>query len=175
VAAPCSQWIARSPGRNLHRGRPFTKALAVMISVVPVTIRVGEPMQHRALVGIDQYAQAHPSRSEAIRDALKCGECFVAEVESEAVGYAILNYTFYGFGFIPIIVVAPHRRRLGIASALIREVRVQCRSSKLFTSANASNEAAQSLFRTVGFRRSGTIENLDPGDPEFVYIAEQET
>ncbi len=45
-----------------------------------------------------------------------------------------------------------------------------CRTEKLFTSTNASNGAAQRLFASAGFVRSGQIEHLDEGDPELVYV-----
>lgn len=143
-----------------------------MLIVAPVTVRTGEAADHSALIGVDTYASAHPSRAESLREALSRGECLVAEAEGVAIGYAVLNYTFFGFGFVPLIVVAPSRRRLGVGSALLRKARAQCTSRKLFTSANASNEAAQSLFRAAGFTRSGVIENLDADDPELVYFME---
>ncbi len=70
-----------------------------------------------------------------------------------------------------IVVASPHRRR-GVGLRLLREAEAQCTSRKLFTSANASNEGAQALFRRAGFVRSGIIENLDPGDPEVIYFRE---
>jgi ribosomal protein S18 acetylase RimI-like enzyme len=62
---------------------------------------------------------------------------------------------------------------LGVASALLREIRAHCRTDKLFTSANTSNVAAQSLFKAAGFSRSGVIENLAVGDPELVFMSDK--
>jgi ribosomal protein S18 acetylase RimI-like enzyme len=151
-----------------------TRSLAVMLSVASISVRKAEPSDYLALVGVDQYASSHFERGASINEALAKGECFTAESDGELLGYVVLNYTFFGFGFIPLIVVAqPHRRR-GIGMRLLREARSQCTSRKLFTSANASNVAAQSVFRRAGFVRSGVIENLDAGDPDIVYFVDSE-
>ncbi len=156
------------------RRRPATadNALEPIVEHRPITIRKGEPSDYGALVGVDPYASSHFERAASINEALARGECVVAESGGELLGYAVLNYTFFGSGFIPVIVVAsPHRRR-GVGLRLLREAEAQCTSRKLFTSANASNEGAQALFRRAGFVRSGIIENLDPGDPEVIYFRE---
>ena len=57
-----------------------------------------------------------------------------------------------------------------IISALIRHLINECRTPKLFTSTNQSNFPMQRLLATLGFDRSSFIENLDEGDPEWVYF-----
>jgi ribosomal protein S18 acetylase RimI-like enzyme len=141
-----------------------------MQSDVAITVRAGAPSDHRSLVQIDEYAVSHFDRVSAIADALAAGECLVAESDQETLGYVVLNYTFFGYGFIPVIVVAAVHRRHGVGLRLLSEARSRCTSRKLFTSANASNIAAQGLFVRAGFTRSGIIENLDEGDPELVYF-----
>ena len=37
-------------------------------------------------------------------------------------------------------------------------------------STNASNTAANALFAKAGFEGSGIVYNLDPGDPELIYV-----
>ena len=143
-----------------------------MSSVASIGVRKAEPSDYLALVGIDQYASSHFERAASINEALAKGECFTAESDGELIGYVVLNYTFFGFGFVPVLVVVPGHRRRGVGLRLLREAQARCTSQKLFTSANASNEAAQSLFRRAGFIRSGIIENLDAGDPEIVYFTE---
>ena len=62
----------------------------------------------------------------------------------------------------------------GVGSALVRHVARELASGdRFFTSTNASNEAAQRLFARLGFRRCGTIEEIDPGDPEWIYVLDR--
>lgn len=139
---------------------------------VAIAVRVGARSDHRSLVQIDQYAISHFDRASAIADALASEGCFVAEAEAEPLGYVVLNYAFFGFGFIPLIVAASAHRRKGIGLRLLVEARARCTSRKLFTSANVSNKPAHALFTRAGFVRSGIIENLDKGDPEIVYFTQ---
>ena len=45
-----------------------------------------------------------------------------------------------------------------------------CPDDRLFTSTNQSNGMMQGLLAKRGYIRSGTIDNLDIDDPEWVYI-----
>jgi len=145
-----------------------------MLSVA-IAVRKGAASDYSTLLSIDQYAFSHAERRAEIKDALARGECFVAESDGTPSGYAVLNYTFFGFGFIPIVVVSALHRRRGVGLRLIREAQAQCVSQKLFTSANRSNTVAQSLFRRAGLVPSGIIENLDRGDPEVIYFYDKGT
>ncbi|MDQ2305679.1 GNAT family N-acetyltransferase, partial [Pseudomonas aeruginosa] len=66
--------------------------------------------------------------------------------------------------------VAPDCRRRGIASALLRQARDDCRGDRLFTSCNRSNLPMRRLLEREGFQPSGVIDNLDEGDPELVFV-----
>jgi RimJ/RimL family protein N-acetyltransferase len=46
----------------------------------------------------------------------------------------------------------------------------QSRSGSLFTSTNESNRQMQHVLARLGYERCGIIHNLDPGDPEIVYV-----
>jgi ribosomal protein S18 acetylase RimI-like enzyme len=133
-------------------------------------IRLARLSDVPALIDIDDYAAGHPERRLFIASAVKLGECFIAEVGPEIAGFMIVNQGFFGFGFIPLVVVASRHRRQGIALRLLAQAKLLCKSSKLFTSANQSNRTAQALFARAGFRRSGAVENLDQDDPEIIFF-----
>jgi len=143
-----------------------------MHNVAAIAVRKGDPSDLPDLVRIDEFAHSHPERTAVLRGALAAGECFLATVDRDVAGYVVLNYNFFGFGFIPLVVVASSQRRRGIGLQLVRHAQLHCRSRKLFTSANASNEAAHALFVRAGFVRSGVIDNLDEHDPEVVFFVE---
>ncbi len=141
-----------------------------MVPSATLIIRTGTPNDLPSLVAIDTFAGSHSDRVEFLRQSLALGQCVVVASETEPTGFAILNYSFFGFGFIPLLVVASAHRRQGIGLRLLETLGRRCTSGKLFSSANLSNVAAQRLFVRAGFVESGRVENLDPGDPEVIYF-----
>jgi len=125
-----------------------------------------------ALWRCDTLAELRADRKSQIERAVQRQECFVAEAEGEVAGFSILHHEFFGRGFISLVIVAGEFRRRGIALSLLGAAENACRTSKLFTSTNASNVPAQALLRKSGFSRSGVVDNLDPGDPEYIYFKE---
>jgi GNAT superfamily N-acetyltransferase len=96
--------------------------------------------------------------------------CFLTEKDGKIMGYGVLNYHFFGCGFIEMLMVGEHYRRHGIGLALLNGLKSKCLHPKLFTSTNRSNLPMQRLLRTSGFIESGQIENLDEDDPELVFF-----
>jgi ribosomal protein S18 acetylase RimI-like enzyme len=137
--------------------------------VLSSIIRIGTPDDLLGTFFADPLCQAVPDRAQMLNRALVQGECFVATESERIVGFVIRNSGFFGQAFVPLLVVAESRRRVGIGTALLMEVEVGCRRAKLFTSTNESNVAAQRLFENCGYVPSGRIENLDDTDDELVY------
>ena len=140
-----------------------------MVPSATLTIRTGTPTDLSSLVAIDSFARSQFERVEFLSQSLVLGQCVVAASEAEAAGFAILNYSFFGLGFIPLVLVSAHRRQ-GIGLRLLESLERRCTSGKLFSSANMSNVVAQRLFARAGFVESGRVENLDAGDPEVIYF-----
>jgi ribosomal protein S18 acetylase RimI-like enzyme len=119
---------------------------------------------------VDPLMRADPDRAQLIASALQNGGCIVAARGDEIVGFAILNYTFFDQGFVPLLVVGAGSRRRGVATALLAELERRCAKPKLYISTNQSNLPAQCLFEKCGFTPSGRIENLDLDDAELLYF-----
>ena len=119
---------------------------------------------------LDETVYGGPSRRGIIGPAVAASRCAVARVDGIVRGYMILRPDFFGHGFVDLLIVHPDFRHRGLATALIRAAELDSPTEKLFTSTNQSNLAAQRLFERLGFVRSGTIDNLDEGDPEIVYL-----
>ena len=113
---------------------------------------------------------SYKSRGEAVRAADDRNLCLVALRAGQAAGYALLHEDFFGYGFVPLVVVSSGQQRRGVGLRLLAAAEAACQTKKLFTSTNQSNLAAQRLFASAGFVRSGRIDHLDEGDPEFVYV-----
>ena len=133
-------------------------------------LRIATIKDADAIIAFDLVVVSEPARAQFIHDQIKSSACYVAVIDAKVVAYAVLNYKFYDNGWIEMLYVHPQFRRQEIGSALIRHLINECRTPKLFTSTNQSNYPMQQLLATLGFDRSGFIENLDEGDPELVYF-----
>lgn len=124
-------------------------------------------IQH--LIELDTIAPFEPARAQHIRDWIEAGECYVAEQNGEAIAYAVLSYNFYHSGMIEMLMVGEPVRRRGCGEALIRHLIGICRTDKLWTSTNLTNQPIQALLARMGFTLSGFITGLDENDPELVF------
>lgn len=125
------------------------------------------------LVDLDAIARQEPRRRAFIAQAVSAGQCWVAVDAGDAsrlLGYGVLDFSFFGHAFIPLIVVKNSQRRRGVGCAILRALESGCGAAKLFTSTNASNQPMQKLLGKFGFIESGHIENLDEGDPEIIFL-----
>jgi ribosomal protein S18 acetylase RimI-like enzyme len=93
----------------------------------------------------------------------------VAFVDGALAGVAEFHGRFFGHRFIELLLVDERYRRRGVASTLIAACAESASTDRLFTSTNTSNLAAQALFFRSGFQQSGSIGNLDEGDPELIF------
>ena len=122
------------------------------------------------MYAVDHMASEQGSRRQHIREWVSSGQAIVAVVDDVVAGYAALDYTFFGCGFIAMLIVKKESRRKGVATALIARLEETCKTDKLFTSTNESNKPMQALTKRLSYEASGTVYNLDDGDPELFYF-----
>ncbi len=132
-------------------------------------IRTAHMEDLNAIVDIDQFARISEERLRLIRKSLENESVYVAIEQGKIVGYCVFDHSFFERGFISLLIVHPDHRREGIGSDLVKYVEKLCESERIFTSTNESNTPMQELLRKVGYRRSGVIDDLDPGDPEVFF------
>jgi ribosomal protein S18 acetylase RimI-like enzyme len=137
---------------------------------VEIVVGVAESSMLSDIAAIDEIVIGNPNRHGFIKDAINSSQCLYASIDDIIVGYAIFERSFFGQGFIDLLIVHPDYRRLGIGKAIIAYIEEHCPTEKLFTSTNQSNIPMQNLCENIGFSRSGYIENLDEGDPEIIYF-----
>ncbi len=135
-----------------------------------LTIRTAVAGDFDWLVAVDPVAANDARRRGFLTLGLADGRCDIASLSGERVAFAIWHRQFFSRPFLALLIVAPGYRRLGIGAQLVRHVIARIGGGDVFfTSTNASNLPAQRLFETLGFVRSGTIEHIDAGDPEWIY------
>lgn len=134
------------------------------------SIRQAVSRDLNAICACDPIVRQDDRRRAFIQRSVEAGACFVVTAPPQVVGYAVLEYSFYGQGFISMLCIHPRYRRQGAATLLLRYVESICQTEKVFTSTNLSNGPMQSLLTKLGYLSSGIIYHLDEEDPELVYV-----
>lgn len=134
-------------------------------------IRTATSNDLSSLYGMNHIACRNAERKDLISNAVN-DQCawLVESDDGHTVGYGILSHKFFGRSFIELVYIDERHRSKGYGPALIGYLEQKSRSDDLFTSTNESNVHMQHVLTNLGYERSGTIFNLDPGDPELVYV-----
>ncbi|ETI70799.1 GNAT family N-acetyltransferase [Neobacillus vireti] len=122
------------------------------------------------ILEIDKIVIGNDSRKGYLREAINGKKCLAAKTEFSVVGYLIFNTHFFDCSFISLVIVHPSKRKKGYAKLMIEHFETISPTPKIFSSTNQSNEIMQSLFDSIGYVKSGFVENLDEGDPEIIYF-----
>jgi ribosomal protein S18 acetylase RimI-like enzyme len=134
-----------------------------------IAIRPASESDLPAIAATDSFAVAHPERLAEISGWIAAGQCHVAERAGRVVGYAALTHGFFHRPFVEMLMVAISARRSGVGEALLRHCAALA-GPELWTSTNQSNAPMRALLTRCGFAESGRIDNLDPGDPELIFV-----
>ena len=113
---------------------------------------------------------AEAPRARMAQNLLGLGRSWIADIAGAPVGFALTSHGFFSKPMIELLVVAERHRRKGIGLMLLQQCEAAHTDDRIFISTNASNTAANALLAKAGFQGSGIIYNLDPGDPELIYV-----
>jgi ribosomal protein S18 acetylase RimI-like enzyme len=135
-----------------------------------VTVRRGEAADAAALKALDTVVPLDAQRAASIDAWLARDVVYVAVVDEQPVGYAVFNYGFFRRGNVDMLMLAVSHRGCRIGEQLLQALEGACDTPKLFCTTNVSNHRMQRLLTRRGFLACGFIDELDPGDPELVYV-----
>ncbi|HZC17605.1 MAG TPA: GNAT family N-acetyltransferase [Caulobacteraceae bacterium] len=123
-----------------------------------------------ALSAVDPLLLTSEDRAREVRRLLELGESWIAEADGAVAGYVVVRRHFFEKPFVDLLVVGDAYRRRGLGSALMNKCEAAHNDDRMFTSTNESNGPMRALLAKIGFEASGVIHNLDPGDPELVFV-----
>lgn len=122
------------------------------------------------LLTIDQLANSHNDRQNFIKSSIREKSCHLIKSHQQIIGYGVLEYSFFGKGFISMLYIDEKFRRKGAGKTLLAYLESICTVDKLFTSTNLSNFPMQALLFNSGYILSGVVQNLDENDPELFFF-----
>ena len=134
------------------------------------SVAVATDQDQRGVWAVEQDEGEIPGRAALIARAIADGRCLIAADDDAVVGFAIHDRSLFGQPFLSLLRVRTLDRRRGIGTVLVQAVMAATEGDRLFSSTNASNHPMRMLLGRLGFTASGFIENLDPDDPEMIYI-----
>jgi GNAT superfamily N-acetyltransferase len=135
-----------------------------------IQVRLGATRDRKAIAGCDPRVVNDLHRRELVDAAIAARRCWVAEQNGTVCGYGVLTTNFFGRDFVELLYVAEVARRRGAGDAILATIENARREDRLFTSTNESNIPMRALLERRGYQSSGTITNLDPDDPELVFV-----
>jgi len=131
------------------------------------------PGEIESLLKIDPVAEKDSCRREYITRAVRAEACLVvceADDPGAPLGYGCLDRSFFGEWFIPLVVVSSANRRSGVGRQIVSGLEQHAGAEKIFTWTNTSNSPMRQMLTNLGYQHSGMVENLDPGDPELIFV-----
>ena len=80
-----------------------------------VTVQTAPRNDLGPIADLDTMALGESSRRPFLSNAVRGGQCLVANSRQRVVGFAVLDRSFYGHGFISLHIVHPERRPTGFS------------------------------------------------------------
>ncbi|MBU1699838.1 MAG: GNAT family N-acetyltransferase [Candidatus Eisenbacteria bacterium] len=134
------------------------------------TIRRGKVADAPELKALDTVVPRDPTRAEWIDRWLREDTVLVAEVEGRIVGYGVFNHAFFHMSQVEMLMLHQEYRGRRIGEQLLAALEEQADTSKFFVTTNLTNYRMQRLLLRMGYAACGYIDQLDPGDPELVFV-----
>jgi GNAT superfamily N-acetyltransferase len=135
-----------------------------------VRVRLAGTRDRRSFLEVDPSIVDDLVRRDILDAAIAARMCWIGERAGKPAGYGIHSQKFFSRDFVELLFVRVEERRKGVGAAILRAIEDTIGADRLFTSTNQSNLPMRTLLEKCGYRPSGRIENLDPGDPELVFI-----
>ena len=137
-------------------------------------IRLAIQADAQSLKDLDAVVPHDSSRANAIDQWLRDDPVLVADIDGRAVGYGVFDHGFFGQSNVAMLMVHSDHRGRRIGERLLRKLEEFGDTPKFYVTTNQSNHRMQRLLCRLGYRPGGYIHELDPGDPELVFVKDIE-
>lgn len=124
----------------------------------------------QSIRSIDPIVPINPSRAEMIDTWLQRDFVLVAEMDNRIVGYGVFNHEFFRQSQIDMLMISKEYRGKRIGEMLLLSLEKYADTAKMFITTNLSKHPMQKLLLRNGYKPCGYIDELDPGDPELVFV-----
>lgn len=132
-------------------------------------IRRAKKEDGSSIKDIDSSIECDPNRETLINESLIRGTVWIATDGASILGYSIVNRSFFHRPALEMLMIDKEYRRQGVGRTLLRDALIRLsENEELWTSTNESNTAMRLLLESEGFKKTGWVDNLDPGDPELI-------
>ncbi len=121
---------------------------------------------------LDTRVPSDPSRAENIDRWLGEEVVIVADMNGTLLGYGVFDHGFFQQSNVAMLMIHPDHRGCGIGEQILRSLEEFGDTPKFYVTTNQSNHRMQRLLTRMGYRPGGYIHELDPGDPELVFVKE---
>jgi len=135
-----------------------------------INIRKADSNDAQSIRSIDSIVRFNPSRAEMIDTWLQRDFVLVAEMDNRIVGYGVFNHEFFRQSQIDMLMISKEYRGKRIGELLLLSLEKYADTAKMFITTNLSNHSMQKLLLRNGYKPCGYIDELDPGDPELVFV-----
>jgi ribosomal protein S18 acetylase RimI-like enzyme len=152
------------------RGRVEPPGVGPFEKYMTINIRKADLNDAQSIRNIDSIVPCNPSRAEMIDTWLQKDFVLVAEMNNRIIGYGVLNHEFFRQSQIDMLMISTECRGKRIGEMLLLSLEKYADTAKMFITTNLSNHSMQKLLFRNGYKPCGYIEELDPGDPELVFV-----
>lgn len=133
-------------------------------------IRPGTQEDINALTDVDSVIPNDPQRAVFIETWLGNDIVLIAELAGRVIGYSVFNHRFFHQGQVDMLMIHPDFRGRHIGEYLLKAIEEICDTPKLYVTTNLSNHRMQRLLLRMRYQPCGYIDELDPGDPELIFV-----
>jgi ribosomal protein S18 acetylase RimI-like enzyme len=137
---------------------------------MPIKIRKALLKDALSIISIDTNVPINSSRGKMIEKWLQNDIVLVAEIDNQIIGYGVINHEFFRQSQIDMLMISKEYRGKRIGENILHSLEKFADTNKLFITTNLSNHSMQKLLLRIGYKPCGYIDELDPGDPELVFV-----